>query len=288
MKITELISKKKHILSFEFFPPKKPENDHILFETIDELKVFSPDFVSITYGAGGSTKDKTLSWTIKIHNDYKIETMMHLTCITSERDEIKLILDELYKNGVENILALRGDYPKDVLDYKISTEFKFASDLVEAINIDGRFCIGVAGYPEGHIEARDIQSDIDNLKKKLDAGGSFIITQLFFDNKHFYNYINLLRKKGIDVPVLAGIMPVTSFSQIERFKQMCGVDIPENLINSLVDRSENDAFNIGVDYAISQCEDLLKNNVSGLHFYTLNKSDATKIILNSLGNFNCE
>lgn len=288
MKITEMIAKKKQILSFEFFPPKKQENDHILFETINELKGFSPDFVSITYGAGGSTKDKTLSWTIKIQNDYKIETMMHLTCITSQRNEIKLILDELYKNGVENILALRGDYPKDGLDYKISKEFKFASDLVKAINIDGRFCVGVAGYPEGHIEAVDIQSDIDNLKKKLDVGGSFIITQLFFDNKKFYNYINLLHKKGINVPVLAGIMPITSFSQIEKFKQMCGVDIHENLINSLYGKSENDAFNIGVDYAISQCEDLLKNNVSGLHFYTLNKSDATKIIINSLGKFNCE
>ncbi|MCA1927501.1 MAG: methylenetetrahydrofolate reductase [NAD(P)H] [Calditerrivibrio sp.] len=288
MKITELIRKKKQLLSFEFFPPKKVENDHILFETIDDLKGFSPDFVSITYGAGGSTKDKTISWTVKLQKDYKIETMMHLTCITSEENEIKLILDELYTNGVENILALRGDYPKDGVDYKISTEFKFASDLVRAINIDGRFCIGVAGYPEGHIEASDIYSDIDNLKRKLDAGGSFIITQLFFDNRYFYNYLELLHKKGINVPVFAGIMPITSFSQVERFKKMCGVDIPDNLINLLSDKSEDDTFKIGVDYAISQCEDLLKNNVSGLHFYTLNRSDATKIILNSLGHFNCE
>ncbi|MEF3255798.1 MAG: methylenetetrahydrofolate reductase [NAD(P)H] [Deferribacterales bacterium] len=285
MKIIDIIKLKKSVLSFEFFPPKKVENEHILFETIEELKNFKPDFVSITYGAGGSTKDKTLNWTIKLQNDYKIETMMHLTCITSQKTEIEYILNQLYNNNVQNILALRGDIPKDNNDYKISKDFHYAADLVKVIKRDGRFCIGVAGYPEGHLEAESLEKDIEYLKRKLDEGGEFIITQLFFDNRYFYNYRDLLEKNSIDVPILAGIMPVTSLQQIDRFKQMCGVDIPKMLIEKLKDKNDEDIFKIGIEHTINQCHDLIKNGVKGLHFYTLNKSDATKIILQSLGDY---
>lgn len=281
MKICDKLNVKKRVLSFEFFPPKKVENEHILFETLDELINFNPDFVSITYGAGGSTKDKTLEWTLKIKNDYKLTVMMHLTCITSDKEEIDELLDNLKKNGIENILALRGDIPKDGLNYHISNDFKYASDLVGFIKKKD-FCIGVAGYPEGHLEAKSIEEDILNLKKKIKAGGDFIITQLFFDNRLFYRYLELLDKNGINTPVLAGIMPITSFAQVDKFRKMCGVYIPEKFISIIADKDDDYVFNAGVEYTIKQCEDLLSNGVKGLHFYTLNKSEATKKILNNL------
>ncbi|MGB9732047.1 MULTISPECIES: methylenetetrahydrofolate reductase [NAD(P)H] [Calditerrivibrio] len=281
MKICDKLNIKKRVLSFEFFPPKKVENEHILFETLDELTNFNPDFVSITYGAGGSTKDKTLEWTLKIKNDYKLTVMMHLTCITSDKEEIDELLDNLKKNGIENILALRGDIPKDGLNYHISNDFKYASDLVSFIK-QKDFCIGVAGYPEGHLEANSIEEDILNLKKKIEAGGDFIITQLFFDNRLFYKYLELLAKNDINTHVLAGIMPITSFAQVDKFKKMCGVYIPEEFINRITDKDDDYVFNAGLEYTIKQCEDLLSNGVKGLHFYTLNRSEATKKILNNL------
>ncbi|MCX8083973.1 MAG: methylenetetrahydrofolate reductase [NAD(P)H] [Calditerrivibrio sp.] len=282
MKISNMLENKHSLISFEFFPPKKIENEHILFETIDSLKKFKPDFVSITYGAGGSTKDKTLDWTLRIKRDYSIETMMHLTCITSNRNEIDDLLDILKKNGIENILALRGDIPKDGLAYTISSDFKYAADLVREIKPYG-FCIGVAGYPEGHLEAESLEKDIEHLKEKIEAGGEFIITQLFFDNTFFYRYLEILQIYGIDQPVIAGIMPITSYGQIEKFKQMCGVSIPRSLVEKIEGKNDDYVFSVGVEYSTRQCEELLKNKVRGLHFYTLNRSEATGEILKNLG-----
>jgi methylenetetrahydrofolate reductase (NADPH) len=288
MKIANMIAKKDSLLSFEFFPPKKVENEYILFETINELRPYKPDFVSITYGAGGSTRDKTLSWSIRLQKEYHLETMMHLTCISATNTEISLILSALMENGIENILALRGDMPKDSCHGHVQSDFKYAKDLVKVINNNGNFCIGVAGYPEGHIEAVNIEEDIRHLKEKIDAGASFIITQLFFENDHLYRYIDLLHKNGIFTPVLAGIMPITSCSQIDKFRQMCGVYIPGYLADRIGDKNDDEVLKIGVEYAVRQCEDLLKNKIKGLHFYTLNRSEATKMILNKLGKFNHE
>jgi len=281
MKICEKLDKKKRLVSFEFFPPKKAENDHILFETLSKLVPYSPDFVSITYGAGGSTKDKTLEWTLRIKREYNIDVMMHLTCITSDKSEIEKLIVTLKDNGIENILALRGDIPQDGLNYNVSQDFKYASDLLEFLK-PYQFCIGVAGYPEGHIESKGLDDDIRYLKRKIDAGGDFIITQLFFSNDLFYRYLEILEKNSIQKPVLAGIMPITSFGQIEKFRKMCGVYIPESFVKKIENKDDDYVLQAGVEYAIKQCEDLINHDVKGLHFYTLNRSEATKNILDSI------
>jgi methylenetetrahydrofolate reductase (NADPH) len=282
MKIETLLKEKERLLSFEFFPPKKQENEHILFETIEQLKDYEPDFVSVTYGAGGSTRDKTLDWTKLIKEKYALNVMMHLTCIATTKKKINEIINILIEYGIDNILALRGDIPEGINKESIITELKFANELVAFINKYNKFSIGVAGYPEGHAESDSIKKDIENLKKKIDAGADFIITQLFFDNKYFFNYLELLEKNNINVPVIAGIMPITNINQVLRFTQMCAVSVPKHIIDKMEGKSNSDMTKIGIDYAVLQCKELIENNVRGLHFYTLNKSIATKEILNKL------
>ena len=279
MKISEILKHKKPTISFEFFPPKKIENESVLFKTVEILKDYSPDFVSITYGAGGSTREKTVEWTLKLKKSYNLNVMMHLTCISSTKDEIDKIVETLQKAGIDNILALRGDIPEDG---NINGEFKYAYQLVEYLKTKGDFSIGVAGYPEGHPEAESLEKDTEYLKSKIEAGGEFIITQLFFENKYFFDFIDRIRKAGISVPVIAGIMPILNLSQVERFTNMCAAGVPEGLIESMQNKSKEDMFKIGVEYATNQCEELLQNGVDGLHFYTLNKYNATKEILNNL------
>ena len=280
MKISEILKEKNRTISFEFFPPKKIENEQTLFNTIEILKDYKPDFVSITYGAGGSTKDKTLEWTLKLKNEYSLNPMMHLTCVTSTKSSIDGIADALLKGNIDNILALRGDLPQGVKDNKM--EFKYAYQLVEYLKTKGKFSIGVAGYPEGHPESKTLEEDIEHLKMKIDAGGQFIITQLFFDNAHFFSFLDRLEKHKIDAPVLAGIMPVLNISQMQRFVDMCQASIPKKLSENLSGKSKEDMYKIGVEYAITQCEELIENGVKGLHFYTLNKYNATKDILEAL------
>ncbi len=280
MKISEILKEKSRTISFEFFPPKKIENEQTLFNTIEILKDYKPDFVSITYGAGGSTKDKTLEWTLKLKNEYSLNPMMHLTCVTSTKSSIDGIVDALLKGNIDNILALRGDLPQGVKDNKM--EFKYAYQLVEYLKTKGKFSIGVAGYPEGHPESKTLEEDIEHLKMKIDAGGQFIITQLFFDNAHFFSFLDRLEKHKIDAPVLAGIMPVLNISQMQRFVDMCQASIPKKLSENLSGKSKEDMYKIGVEYAITQCEELIENGVKGLHFYTLNKYNATKDILEAL------
>jgi len=279
LKISEILKHKKPTISFEFFPPKKIENEGVLFKTVEILKDYSPDFVSITYGAGGSTREKTVEWTLKLKKSYNLNVMMHLTCISSTKDEIDKIVETLQKAGIDNILALRGDIPEDG---NINGEFKYAYQLVEYLKTKGDFSIGVAGYPEGHPEAESLEKDTEYLKTKIEAGGEFIITQLFFENKYFFDFIDRIRKAGISVPVIAGIMPILNLSQVERFTNMCAAGVPEGLIESMQNKSKEDMFKIGVEYATNQCEELLQNGVDGLHFYTLNKYNATKEILNNL------
>lgn len=282
MKISDILKNKERVLSFEFFPPKKVENESILFETIERLKGYNPDFVSVTYGAGGSTSEKTMDWTRRIKSEYNLEVMMHLTCVAATKDNIKSIIEDLKINNIENILALRGDLPVDMPTEEIQKEFTYASELVTYLRSVDNLSIGVAGYPECHGECRSLEKDIENLKIKVDQGADFIITQLFFDNRYYYEYMNLLEKNNIKVPVLAGIMPITNINQVLRFTEMCAVSVPDFVVKSMSGKDTEDMMKIGVDYAVKQCSDLIANKVKGLHFYTLNKSIATEQIIKQL------
>jgi len=282
MKISDILLSKDFLISFEFFPPKKEENEHILFETISKLKPYNPDFVSITYGAGGSTRGKTAYWTKHIKEDFGLNVMMHLTCVAATKEDIDENLKMLEENGIKNILALRGDPPKDFPEDKIKKDFKYAYELVKFIKSKNDFSIGVAGYPEGHLESPDLNKDIEYLKMKVDSGADFIVTQLFFDNGYFYDFMDRAVKYNINVPILPGIMPITNINQVIRFTQICGATVPDSLVQSMMDKSEEYMFNVGVEYCIKQCIDLKNNGCKGLHFYTLNKSEATKMVLEEL------
>jgi methylenetetrahydrofolate reductase (NADPH) len=281
MKIIDIINSKRTV-SFEFFPPKKEEAESVLFETIAQLKKYNPDFVSVTYGAGGSTREKTVEWTKRTKLDYGLEVMMHLTCIAATHESISSVTAELAGIGVKNILALRGDAPQDIPADRLGKVFKHATDLVKYLGETGAYSIGVACYPEGHLETRNIETELEHLKMKQDLGADFAITQLFFVNDYFYRFMEKAEKAGITIPVVAGIMPITNISQVIRFTGMCGVEVPEHVIRKMDGKNEKDMFDIGVDYAVEQCADLWKNNVRGLHFYTLNRSGATEEVLKRL------
>ncbi|NOY87268.1 MAG: methylenetetrahydrofolate reductase [NAD(P)H] [Deltaproteobacteria bacterium] len=283
MKISEILANNKPSLSFEFFPPKNPESESVLDETVEKLRRFNPDFVSVTYGAGGSTKEKSLRWTTSIQEKYGLNVMMHLTCIASSRRDIQAVCRRLRMEGIDNILALRGDPPRDLPGYRIQKDFKFAYELVEYLREADGFSIGVAGYPEGHVEAVSVDRDIENLKRKVDAGADFIITQLFFDNRYFFDFMDRATGARIEIPVIPGIMPITNLGQVQRFTEMCGATVPWEIKNR-IDNSE-DIFRVGVDHAIKQCNELLDFGVSGLHFYTLNRNRATEKILAGTGKF---
>jgi len=280
MKISDILKQVNTSISFEFFPPKTKEGEENLFKTIKELEPLKPTFVSVTYGAGGSTRDRTRNIVKKIHETTSLTVMAHLTCIGHSKAELIDILSD-YKNiGIQNILALRGDIPVNVDNFNIPEDgCRYANELVELIkeNFKDWFSIGVAAYPEGHPESPNLERDIYYFKKKVDAGAEFAITQMFFDNNYFYRYLDLCQKAGINIPIIPGIMPITNFKQIRKFALMCGATIPENLVQQLekVQDKPEEVEKIGIEFAVRQCEDLLKNGVKGLHFYTLNKSKAT-------------
>lgn len=282
MKISEILQNKKTSVSFEFFPPKKLENEHILFETIEELKKYKPDFVSITYGAGGSSRDKTLEWTKIIKDRFMLNVMMHLTCVAQSKEDVDSIIDSLKSFDIKNILALRGDLPEGFPNEMIKKDFLYASELVDYLKNKNGFSIGVAGYPEGHIHSENIEKDIEYLKKKVDLGADFIITQLFFDNRYFFRFMEIIQKNNINVPVIAGIMPITNINQIMKFTKMCGASVPDDIVKSMEEKDEEYVLKKGVDYAISQCLELLSFGVKGLHFYTLNKSESTSMVLKEI------
>ena len=287
MKIIDKLKKEKISISFEFFPPKTKELEDALFKTIEELKPVNPTFVSVTYGAGGSTREKTRDIVKKIHEDTGLTVMAHLTCIGHSKQEIRQILED-YKNiGIENILALRGDIPISFDKKDIPLDgCKYASELVSFIkdNFGDYFCIAVASYPEGHPESPNLERDIYYFKRKVEAGASFSITQMFFDNAYFYDFLDRCEKVGINIPIIPGIMPITNFNQIRKFASLCGATIPEEVVKLFEKYADNpeETKKIGVEFATKQCEDLLKNGVKGLHFYTLNKSDATIQIYNNI------
>jgi methylenetetrahydrofolate reductase (NADPH) len=282
MRIRDLLDGKKPSLSFEFFPPKDDAGFSDLFRTIEALKPLEPTYVSVTYGAGGSTRRRTCELVARIKNDIGIESMAHLTCVGATRSELGAIVDDLKQRGIENILALRGDPPKGQSTFA-ATEggFRYASELASFIR--GRhtdLCLGGACYPEGHPEAPSLEKDLENLTRKVDAGVDFLITQLFFDNDHFLAFRDRAERAGINLPIIAGIMPILSVKQVKRFTQMCGATIPKDLLRKIeaVEDDTEAVSHIGMYHSTQQCLALLEQEVAGIHFYTLNRSTATRAI----------
>ena len=285
MKIIDVLKQDKPAFSFEFFPPKDNDGFDKLFETIDNLKPLNPAFVSVTYGAGGSTRSKTIDLVGRIKKEIGLESMAHLTCVGHNSDEILNVLESIKKQNVDNVLALRGDPPAGEINFtKPNNGFGYAVELVQFICERFSFCIGVAGYPEGHPESSNREEDLFHLKKKVLAGASFIVTQLFFDNKYYFDFVASLRKIGVDVPVIPGIMPIVNLKQIKRFIKMCGATIPHDLMVRLEEAQDDpeSVCQIGIDHAANQCRKLLMHGAPGIHFYTLNRSRATLSVLERL------
>ncbi len=285
MFIKDMYKKGKHVVSFEVFPPKKDDDVDKLYQTITELKSLNPDYVSITYGAGGSTRDKTVSIASHIKNTLKLETMAHLTCVNSTKEDIHNILIQLKKNNIENILALRGDPPQGQTNFtKTIGGFEYASELVEFINSKKEWSVAVAGYPEGHIENRDLGKDIEYLKIKVDSGADFIITQLYFDNEDFYRFRDKAVEKGINIPIVPGIFPILNFKAIQRITSLCGAKIPADLFKNLekVQDNQEEIEKVGIDHSIKQLDNLLDNEIPGVHFYSMNKSVEIKRIYDAV------
>ena len=286
MRIRDLFDQGRTLVSFEFFPPKSEEAVEQLFDTVREMVPMAPSFVSVTYGAGGSTRRRTLDLVQRIKQETGIETMAHLTCVGHSRDEIRRIIDEIVDAGVENVLALRGDPPKGETEFRPAEDgFSYGSELIAFLRgIGAPLSIGGACYPEVHPEADDRDSDLRHLKFKVDAGCDFLISQLFFENHDFFNFVEQARAFGIHVPIVPGIMPITNYKQVRRFTNMCGASIPEPLGEELELVKDNleAVAGVGISYAIDQCRGLLRHDVPGLHFYTLNKSPATRAILSRL------
>lgn len=285
MLIKDFYKKDKRVVSFEVFPPRKEAGIQKLYETIEDLKDINPDYVSVTYGAGGSTKDKSVEIASTIQNKIGIETMAHLTCVNSTKEDIGEILKQFKEKNIDNILALRGDPPSGQENFtKTIGGFGYANELVEYIKDNGEWSVAVAGYPEGHIEAKDLHTDIDNLKKKVDGGADLIILQLFFDNRDFREFRELAAKKNIDIPIVPGIFPILNFSAITKISELCGAKIPKELYERL-ERCKDDSAEvekIGIEFAIKQLDGLLDDGIEGVHFYTMNKSRQIKDIYRAL------
>ena len=275
------------VVSFEFFPPKTEEGDRTLLEkTLPALKALRPDYCSVTYGAGGGTREKTLMIVDRIQREHGLTAMCHLTCVNATEEELRGVLLEARRLGVKNILALRGDPPGGGGPFtRTEGGFEYSYQLVKFIKEMGGFGIGTAGFPEGHIACREgREADWDHLKHKIDCGADFVLTQLFFNNGDFFRFRDYLRKKGVAVPVLPGIIPILSAHQIKRFTALCGAALPAPLLASLekyIDDDEGCAA-FGIEYATQQCAELLRAGVPGLHFYTLNKARSTAAVVRNL------
>ena len=285
MRIDEILEERRPVFSFEFFPPKTEEGERNLWNALEELKRDEPAFVSVTYGAGGSTRDRTIGIVKRIKAEIGLEAMAHFTCVGATTDELRGTLDEMREAGVENVLALRGDPPEGQTDWtKTEGGLEYSTELAQLIAANYDFSIGAACFPEVHPEATDMESDISFLKKKVEAGARFLITQLFFDNELYFDFVREARAAGIDVPIIPGIIPVTNYAQIKRFTERICASIPPLYERELAARADDpDAVkDLGVAYATLQCADLLARGAPGIHFYTLNKSPATRSILAAL------
>ena len=285
MKISEIYNSKKRVLSFEIFPPKKEEELKNIDKTLEALCDVQPDFISVTFGAGGSTNNnKTIELAKKIKNEYHIEPVVHLTCLSYDKSEIDEFAKKLSAEGIENILALRGDRNPDIPE---KDDFKHASDLISHLKKNYDFCILGACYPEDHLESESHEDEMINLKKKVEAGAEILLTQLFFDNQHFYRFERDCRYENIKVPVIPGIMPVTNSAQIKRMVNLCGASLPSQLQKIVEKYSDNKAalFEAGMYYAVNQIMDLLANDVRGVHLYTMNNPDVAKRICAGVQHF---
>jgi methylenetetrahydrofolate reductase (NADH) len=285
MRIAELLERQRPVFSFEFFPPKTDEGHRTLRNTLEVLKDDEPNFVSVTYGAGGTTRSTTVEITKTIKRDHGIEAMAHLSCVGEPRERLLEILEEIQASGIQNVLALRGDPPRGEKEWTPHPGgLSYSVELIRLIKDNFDFCVGAAGFPEVHLDAPDRASDLRYAKAKVDAGAEFLITQLFFDNDAYFDYVEDARGVGIEAPIVPGIMPITNYGQIHRFTDMCGATIPEDLERQLNGRADDPeaVAELGVAYATLQCSDLLARGAPGVHFYTLNRSPATRAILAAL------
>jgi methylenetetrahydrofolate reductase (NADPH) len=285
MRIDRILAERRPVFSFEFFPPKTDEGMRNLHAALDDLKDDRPDYVSVTYGAGGSTRDRTIEIVKAIKHEWGIEAMAHLSLVGSSVDELRRILDEIAEAGIHNVLALRGDPPQGETDWIAHPEgLHYSVELIELIRNEYEFCVGAASFPEVHPDAPSPEEDLAYLKRKVDAGASFLITQLFFENEDYFEFVDRARALGIDVPIIPGIWPVTNYAQIKKIADLCKARLPDRYEREMQER-ENDpdaVSGLGVAYATLQCADLLRRGAPGIHFYTLNRSPATRAILAAL------
>ena len=283
MKISELLRTKEVTISCELFPPKKGSELKKAHEIVKEMAKVKPSFMSVTYGASGGISEHTVDLANEVQNVNGVLALAHLTCASSDRNKIRQVLKELQEHEIENILALRGDIPEN-LDFPLPDQYHHASELIEEIKSFGDFCIGGACYPEGHPEAESIEADIDNLKRKVDAGCEFLTTQMFFDNNIMYNFLYRTLKKGIEAPIIAGIMPVTNVNQIKRITSLSGTMLPQRF-RAIVERFADHPAALkhaGIAYATEQIIDLIANGVGHIHIYTMNKPDVAGAIFKNL------
>lgn len=283
MKIIDILGSKKVTVSFEVFPPKENSQFDNVISTVEKLGKLKPDYMSVTYGAGGGISENTAKIADFIENELTLTALAHLTCVSSTAEDVTRLLEEFKQRNIQNILALRGDIPKDS-DYPSPGHYRYAAQLINEIKCQGDFCIGAACYPEGHIENPNKENDINYLKEKVSAGCDFLVTQLFFDNNVFYNFLYRLLQKDITVPVVAGIMPVTNKNSIRRMTQLSGATLTPKY-KAMLDRFEHSPkalYQAGIAYAIEQIIDLISNGVKGIHIYTMNKPEIAEAIIGGI------
>ena len=284
MKIEQIL-KTTRTISCEFFPPRTPEGIPGVYRAVERLKTFNPDFVSVTYGAGGSTRAFTEEITAGLKEQHQLEVMAHLTCVGQAKDELDRVLDRLDRSGIENVIALRGDPPQGQEGFvPVRCGFQHATELIKHIREKFDFGVAAACYPEGHTESPDLATDLNHTRLKVDEGADFLITQLFYDNSDFFKFMERAGKAGIDVPVIPGVLPILSTGQIRRFTAMCGAKLPPKLDQQLEKYSDDDnaARELGVEHATQQVRELWDNGVPGVHFYVLNRSYSVSKILENL------
>ncbi len=285
MKIIELYKTQKKVLSLEIFPPKKDYPLTTIFNTLDELKLLNPSFISVTYGAGGSNRGRTVEIASRIKNEFHIEALAHLTSIGHSRAEVNALLDELQGNNIDNVLALRGDLPEGSAINLKNQDYTYAADLIRDIKIRSDFGIAAAAYPEGHPESSSLEEDLAHLKAKVEVGVDFLITQLFFDNALYYRFIERAGSLGIDCPIVPGIFPLLNINQVQKIKELSQASINPELLKQLEKYRHQPAEmeKTGIEYATRQTEDLLQNQVPGVHLYTMNKSGQIMEIVQNVG-----
>jgi len=286
MNISHKFKERGHGISLEFFPPKSAEGKNDFMKVVNDLKAFDPLYVSVTYGAGGTTRDRTLNTLRWIKKETDLTVMSHLTCVGATKTSVSALLERYQDFGIDNILALRGDPPRNLPDFDLKQgEFKYARDLVDFVKKYGYFSIAVAVYPEGHAQSPSIEKDMEYTKQKIDAGADFGITQMFFDNRYYYDFLERAARHSITIPILPGIMPIVDCTKIVEFAGFCNASVPKEILDRMepvLDMPE-EMRKLGVEFALKQCEDLIKNGVNYIHFYTMNRSDSVSEILKALG-----